>query len=159
MTIKTLLFCLCLYVALGWVWAAYRYSGKDFEQFGLLWTAGGLVALLVGIVGARLFNWWRLRRARQAARPPAPAQPAPKVHEDDATLARLISEASANLAKAPGYVPRATSPLSGMPLYLLIGPEGCGKTSTFLNSGLEPKLLAGQAAGSIATTPEGSGAK
>ena len=152
MTIKTLLFCLCLYIALVWVWAAYRYSGKDFEQFGLLWTAGGLVALLVGIVGARLFNWWRLRRARQAARPPAPAQPAPKVHEDDATLARLISEASANLAKAPGYVPRATSPLSGMPLYLLIGPEGCGKTSTFLNSGLEPKLLAGQAAGSIAVT-------
>ena len=39
-----------------------------------------------------------------------------------------------------------------MPLYLLIGPEGSGKTSTFLNSGLEPQLLAGQGTAPVSPT-------
>jgi type VI secretion system protein ImpL len=39
-----------------------------------------------------------------------------------------------------------------MPLYLLIGPEGSGKTSTFLNSATEPQLLAGQGTAPVAPT-------
>jgi len=45
------------------------------------------------------------------------------------------------------------APLSGMPLYLLIGPEASGKTSTLLNSGLEPQLLAGQVSGTAPLIP------
>ena len=153
MTIKTLLFSLFLYVALVWVWAAYSRSGADLEEFGLLWTAVGLVVLLLGIIGARLFGWWRLRRARATARPPAPVKVTPVVHQEDASLTALIAEANANLAKAPGYVQRGTTPLSGMPLYLLIGPEVSGKTSVFLNSGLEPHLLAGQITGAASVGP------
>src|SRR5439155_22757567 len=116
------------------------------------WTAVGLMARLVFVIGARLLSWWRLRRARKASvRPTGPAKPMPVVHEDDAALAALIAEANATLAKAPGYAGKlGRTPLSGLPLYLLIGPEGSGKTSTFINSGLEPQLLAGQVTG---TTP------
>jgi type VI secretion system protein ImpL len=32
-----------------------------------------------------------------------------------------------------------------LPLYLVIGPEGSGKTTAIINSGLEPKLLSGEA--------------
>ena len=147
MTFKTLFFSLFLYVCLVWVGAFYLRP-NDVQQFGLLWTAIGLIAVLAFIVGARLFGWWRLSRAKAASRPTAPVRPAPMVHEDDLALAALIAEANTNLAKAPGYAgQRGTTPLSGMPLYLLIGPEGSGKTSTFVNSGLDPQLLAGQVAG------------
>ena len=149
MTIKGLLFILFLCLCLVWVGAAIRHSGPEFQQFGLLWTAWVLIAALAIVVGARLFGWWRLWRAKAAVRPVAPAKPMPVVHEDDAALAALIADANAALAKAPNYAgQRGKVPLSGLPLYLLIGPEGAGKTSTFLNSGVEPQLLAGQASGS-----------
>jgi len=126
----------------------YRHSGKDLEEFGLFWTAVGLVVLLVGIFGARFFAWWRLRRAQAAVRPPAPVKTARIVYENDAALAALIAEASTKLANAPADVQRGRKTLSGMPLYLLIGPEGSGKTSVFLDSGLDAELLAGQPTGS-----------
>src|SRR5581483_12202369 len=47
---------------------------------------------------------------------------------------------------------RTKTPLTTLPLYLLIGPEGSGKTSTFLNSGIEPQLLAGQGTTPVAPT-------
>ncbi len=151
MTIKSLLFSLFLYVCLVWVAAAYLHSGRELREFGLLWTAVGLIVLLAFIVGARLFNWWRLWRAKAAVRPAVPAKPAKTVHEDDTALAALIAEANASLAKAPAYAGNGGgTPLYGLPLYLLIGPEGSGKTSTFVNSGLDPQLLAGQVTG---TTP------
>jgi len=150
-TIKTLLFSLFLYVCLVWVGAVYWQAGAEF---GLRWTAIGLIAVLAFIIAARLFGWWRLWRAKAAARPIAPAKSAPPIHEDDAALAALIAEANATLAKAPAYAgKRESTPLSGMPLYLLIGPEASGKTSTFLNSGLEPQLLAGQVAGTAPLVP------
>src|SRR5215831_12348599 len=103
------------------------------------------MAALAFIIGARLFGWWRLWRIKAAARPAAPAKPAPMVHADDAALAALIADANAALAKAPGYaLARGRAPLSGLPLYLLIGPQGAGKTTTFVNSGVEPHLLAGE---------------
>jgi len=163
-TIKSLLFVLFLCVCLVWVGAAYFYSGPEFQRFGLLWTAVVLIAALALIAGARLFGWWRLWRAKAASRPAVPAKAAPPVHADDAALAALIAEANAALAKAPGYGgsgyagsgyagSHGKSPLSRLPLYLLIGPEGAGKTSTFLNSGVEPQLLAGEASGKAPVAP------
>jgi len=152
-TIKILLLILFLCVCLVWVGAAYLHPGPEFREFGLLWTAVVLMAFLVLVIGARLFGWWRLWRAKAAVRPVAPTKPAPMVHEDDAALAALIAEANAALAKAPSYSgARGKTPLSGLPLYLLIGPVGAGKTSTFLNSGVEPQLLAGQTSGTAGST-------
>jgi type VI secretion system protein ImpL len=65
----------------------------------------------------------------------------------------LIAEAEAAFAKAPSSSGgRAGASLSALPLYLLIGPEGSGKTSTFLNSATEPQLLAGQGITPVAPT-------
>lgn len=151
MTIKSLLFILFLCICLVWVGAAYLHPGPEFQRFGLLWTAIVLMVVLVLLLASRLFGWWRLWRSKVASRPVAPPKPETVVNEEDAALATLIAEANAALAKAPGYSgPRGKTPLSGLPLFLLIGPEGAGKTSTFLNSGVEPQLLAGQASATTA---------
>lgn len=155
MTIKTLLFLLFLYVCLAWVGAEYLQP-DNVVHYGLLWTAVGLIVVLAFVIGARIFGWWRLWRARRATvRPAAHVLPAaPMLSEDEAALAALIAEANANLAKSPAYAgKRVGTPLAGMPLYLLIGPESTGKTSTFINSGLEPQLLAGQISGTGPAPP------
>src|SRR6185312_12414264 len=141
MAIKSLLFCLFLYVALAWVGAAYLYQGPDIMHYGLLWTALGLIAVLVLIIGARVFGWWRLWKAKAAARPAAVPKAAAAVNPEDEPMAALLAEANAALAKAPAFA-GSKAPLSTLPLYLIIGPEGSGKTSTFINSGIEPQLLA-----------------
>ncbi len=147
MTLKSIFFCLFLYVCLVWVGAAYLYTGPKVEEVGLLWTGGGLLAVLLIMVLSRLFGWARILRARAAARPkPAPPSAVP-VHEDEVGLKSLLSEANATLAGvyrggAPQTIPAT---LATFPIYLLIGPEASGKTSAFLNAGLEPQLLAGDA--------------
>jgi type VI secretion system protein ImpL len=138
-TIKSLLFCLFLYVCLAWVGVAY-FRPEDFVRTGLFWTGIGLMAVLTLVIGSRLFAGFRLWRAKAAARPAAPPKPVAPVHPDDAAMSALIAEASSALAKSPSY---SGVPLSSLPLYLLVGPEASGKTSTFLNSGMEPQLLAG----------------
>jgi type VI secretion system protein ImpL len=143
-TIKTLLFLLFLYICLVWVGAAYLNSGPDIVQFGLKWTAVGLIAVFGLIVGSHLFSWWRRWRAKPAT-PKAVRKPEPIVHEDDAALAKLIAEANNSLRKAPGYGEEA-APIYRLPWRLLMGPENSGKSSTFLNSELEPQLLAGRVA-------------
>ena len=152
MTIKGLVFSLFLYFGLVWTLAAYRHPGPEFREFGLFWTAAGLFAVLFFVIAARVFGWWRLWRARVHAKPSAPAKRPEPVHEDDAALAALIGEANTALGSAPAYAHKKTS-LGSLPVYLLIGPEGTGKTSTFINAGLEPQLLAGQVAGGGPVVP------
>jgi type VI secretion system protein ImpL len=131
------------------VGAAYLYKGPDILHNGLLWTAIGLIAVLASIVGARLFGLWRSWRAKAAVRPAPAIHSVPSGDPHDVEMSALIAEANAVLAKAPSLAGRT---LAAMPLYLLIGPEGSGKTSTFLNSGLEPQLLAGQGTAPVAPT-------
>src|SRR5215472_15907625 len=144
MTIKSLLFCLFLYVCLAWVGAAYLYQGPDIIHYGLLWTALGLIVVLMLVVGARLYGWWRLRRSQAVSRPaPATKPAAPAVDGGDESLAALLREANLVLSKAPSFAGvRTNTPITTLPWNLLIGPEDSGKTGTFLNSGLEAQLLA-----------------
>src|SRR5882757_9520687 len=148
MTIKSLFFCIFLYVCLVWVGAAYLYPDR-MQELGLLWTAIGLLAVLGFLVISRVWGWFRIWRARTSSKPKAPPKPTLAVHEDDAALAALIADARTALEKRVG-IPgsEAGTRLSHFPLYLLIGPENSGKTSTFLNAGLEPVALAGQATSS-----------
>ena len=145
MSIKSLLFILFLYVCLAWVGSAYFYSGAEFRQAGLLWTGVGLLALLLLMTAARLLAWFRARRAAASAAPRRRPPTADPVNEDDAALRAIMQEANATLAKIPAYAAsHGSSPISTLPLYLLIGPPESGKTATFLNSGLEPVPLAAQ---------------
>ena len=114
MTIKSLLFCLFLYVCLVWVGAAYLNTGPDIQHYGLLWTAIGLIAVLAFIIGARLFGWWRLWRAKAAARPAPVAKSVPAVHPDDEAMSALVAEANAALAKAPSLAGRR---VAGVPVH------------------------------------------
>src|ERR1035438_2880932 len=152
MSIKSLLFVLFLYVCLVWVAVAYFYSGAQLREAGLLWTGAGLLAVMLLMIGARLTVWLKARRAKAAMAPSVARRPAEPVHEDDVTLAAILAEANATLAKAPAWAGnRGGTPITTLPMYLLVGPEGSGKTTTFLNSGLEPQALAGQANGGGST--------
>jgi type VI secretion system protein ImpL len=150
-TIKSLLFLLFLYICLVWVGAAYLHPGTEFRDFGLKWTLIGLIAVFAFIVVNHLWNWSRKWRARPRKREQAAPKSAAVIHEDDAALAAAISEASAALAKA-GDFRAQRDPIYRLPWRLVIGPEGSGKTSLVLNSGIEPQLLSGHA-GEIGTTP------
>lgn len=95
---------------------------------------------------------------RLLAHPRTPRPSAPKVvtpvparvvvAEDSFSmeLGGLVAEANRRLAATlpvnqQGEVPS----ISNLPLYLVVGGEGTGKTSAILNSGIEPRLLAGEA--------------
>src|SRR5215471_629941 len=97
--------------------------------------------------------------ARLLSRPRTPRPAAPKVTtpvvarvvvaEDSFSmeLGGLVAEANRRLAATlpvnqQGEVPS----ISNLPLYVVVGGEGTGKTSAILNSGIDPRLLAGEAA-------------
>src|SRR5450755_1584830 len=143
---------------------------------GLLFSiCFGLLAVLVLMIVARPWAWARAALARRrsiskTAAVSALAHPSPVLvragallmneqaqafDEDEAAVAALLREANVSLARANAYSHKeGIPPLSRLPLYLVIGPEGSGKTSTFLNSGLDPQLLAGcvTSAGSVFPT-------
>jgi len=144
--IRRLLFILFLYILLVWLIVFYFYHSDTSEMLdkGLIWTAGGVAALLVWLVVEWVLGWWRVRRAQRPATPVArTAAPAP-THEDDTALLNLLREADQRLAQAPDS-PAAKA--LDLPLYLILGPESVGKTAVVSNGGIEPTLLAGQAAG------------
>jgi type VI secretion system protein ImpL len=150
--IRRLLFILFLYILLVWLIAFYFYYSTDTLKMvdqGLLWTAGGVAALLLWLVAEWAIGFSRVRRAQRPASPVARTAPVAPTHEDDAALLSLIREADQRLSKAPdaGAV-RALD----LPLYLILGPEGAGKTAVLQNSGVEPTLLAGQVTGGAGGT-------
>jgi len=152
MSIKSLLLILFLYVCLVWV-GALLYEPSDIRVFGLRWTAIGLIAVIGWIILSWLWGWVRIARARSAAKPKSGAKPATPVvslHEDDAALLALLQEARIALAKS---ITGSEARFSSLPLYLLVGPEGAGKTSALLNSGLEPVSLSGQPTGAGQVIP------
>ena len=148
--IRRLLFVLFLYILLVWLIVFYlNYPGdtRKMVDEGLLWTAGGVAALLLWIVAEWVFGWWRVRRAQQSAKPVAARAAAPAAaptHEDDTALLNLLREADQRLAQAPDV---GAARAMDLPLYLILGPEGTGKSAVVMNSGIEPTLLAGQVAG------------
>ena len=145
MSIKSLLFFLFLYICLVWVGAALLREGPQIRTFGLFWTAVGLIAVISWVIISWVWSWFRVAKARAAARPKATPKAAPTVslHEEDAALLALVQEARISLTRSPA-LPGQSARFDDLPLYLLVGPEGAGKTSTFINSTLEPVSLSGQ---------------
>lgn len=113
----------------------------------LVWIAGGALRLkspdiwvfrlglsLIGIGAAAAFLWWRRSRLAATGGPIESIDPSNEVD----VLAR---DAEARLAGA--RVPQG-SRLANFPLIFVIGEGGSAKTSTVVNSALDPELLAGQ---------------
>jgi len=99
----------------------------------------------------------RVPQPAPAPRPVPPIPPRTSYGNDGFSqeLGTLIAEANRRLAGMMPTNMRGEPPsVSTLPLYLVIGGEGAGKTSAILNSGLEPGLLAGEASreGSVIPT-------
>jgi type VI secretion system protein ImpL len=154
MTKKRLLVAILLFLVYG----AAVYFGASFFLTG---TNLAMVVFMMIILGLTVLVVYLLisRMQRQHSAPPvepaqASAQPSDRpgvkavAGSDDpdvAALAALIVEANARLAKSPKLASRGIkTDITRLPLFLIGGLEGSGKTSTFLKSGLEPELLAGQ---------------
>lgn len=147
---RNLVLLLLLYVALAWVWSAYKFSGDELVNKGLFWTAAGIGLVLAALIAERLWRWLQKRKSERAS------HPAPKVtqHEDDVALSALWEEARANLAASPAYGSQGRNlDLASIPLYLVVGPSGGGKTRTLLTCGADPQLLAGQTRGEGEVAP------
>lgn len=157
--IRRVLLILFLYEVLVWT-VSYLYAPVTVVQTALFWSALGVALLLLGLIGERFVSWWRAYRAKRAAVPAPANHPKAALQSDEAVaFTELIAQANARLAEAPRQ-PGAPAPrLADMPLYLLIGSSGGGKTALMQSCGLEPVPLAGQAltpAGDIAATRVGN---
>lgn len=119
-------------------------------------TALALGVWAVFAIVTRILARPRAPQTAQAPRPVAPVAPRPSFGDDSLSqeLGTLITEANRRLAGSVPANARGEAPTVGtMPLYLVIGGEGAGKTSAILNSGLEPRLLAGEASREGAVIP------
>src|SRR5215831_15121049 len=113
-----------------------------------------MTGLAVGVWAVFMLVTRIMMRPRTPAPAPLPRAVAPAPRSlaigSDAfsqELGNLIAEADRRLAGALPVNARGEVPsIATLPLYLVIGGEGSGKTSAILNSGLEPRLVAGEAA-------------
>jgi type VI secretion system protein ImpL len=119
------------YIALAWLTGSLlNLQGANFYLFFLLLAA-------VGTAGAAAFVWFQ---SRAAATVSGQAESGGSPQSDD-EIDGLVREAesrlvSSNLAQG--------ARLSNLPLVFVIGETGSTKTSTLLNCGLDPELIAGQ---------------
>lgn len=155
MTAKKLSFAIVLFVIYeagvwSFAWQFLRESGYFLVEGGILSGCGvTLLALYV----------WVSRRPTAPPRPPMPPPSDPITASPPSTnfgagsdpVSVWIGEARRQLARRALPVPQKSA-LSSLPLYLICGSGGTGKTSLVLASGLNPALLAGQGAAGGAVT-------
>jgi len=136
-----------VYAILVW-FLSFLFFSDSAVVVGLILTACGLTLLLVYILISRLTSKLSPAPAQSSspeASPPASPRPAAAQDDDAEPISSLIAEANDRLAKSPTLASSKVRPsVTGLPLYLLLGAEGSGKTSMFLASELIPELLAGE---------------
>ncbi len=105
-------------------------------QSSSLWFLRIGLAVL-GIIGFIAFLWWEHEQQKSEAEAGAEGTPAGDEGDEIDVLFRLAEEhlRSSKLVES--------SKVSRLPVILLVGDPGSGKTTAVLNSGLEPELLAG----------------
>jgi type VI secretion system protein ImpL len=131
------------YEVLVWALTARLAHGTEFWLFGSVLTALGLTALIVYLsVSALLRKQHPSKEEPDTARPEK--QSGAQFIPDMSPVMALIREANRTLARSRTLNNKqAKTSLSDLPLYIIAGPAGSGKTTTFLASGLSPELLAG----------------
>lgn len=108
----------------GWLLGnLLRLEGRD------LWVLRGGLGLVGCIVTAILVAYLIRRRGG----PPKPAT------EEGRDIDAALAAARSRLARS-----RVPGGIQGLPVVLVVGPEGSAKTTTVVRSGLEPELLAGE---------------
>ena len=102
----------------------------------------GLMAAL-GLSSFALFYYFQ-RKAQERRSGSSSNTTDPGANETDP----LIRDANARLAQS-----KAGAGIANLPMIFVIGDRGTAKTSTILQSGIEPELLAGQVYQDNAVTP------
>src|SRR5262245_5265199 len=121
---------LLLYLILSWFLGSWlKLSGTD------LWTLRIGLSVL-GVIAAAAIVWFR-QRSKAGSDKSAALEDEPLGDID-----QIVREASARLRNS-SLGKRAT--LGKLPIVFLLGESGSSKTSTIVNSGLDPELLAGRA--------------
>jgi type VI secretion system protein ImpL len=118
------------YLVLAWVLGSVLHL--DTSRFYLLFSI--LAVLGIGATGIFLWFWQKSHKSAGDG-----GQNTGRIEKDD-EIDALVREAegrlaSSNLAKG--------AKLANLPMVFVIGDAGSTKTSTILNSGLDPELLAG----------------
>ena len=106
-----------------------QFGNPIFMQVGLV---------VISMVGVAIAQWFSSQR-NKAEEAGSPAGGAPVATGDD--LDQLIQEAEGRLASAQL---EKNAKLSTLPAIFLVGEAETAKTTTMVNSGLDPELLAGQ---------------
>jgi type VI secretion system protein ImpL len=111
-----------------------------------------IFTFLVGALGmaasAFVYSLMDKRRARKEAQSSGAAPAASSPSSEGGDAARWVREANTRLAQS-----KAGVGIENLPMVFVIGDRGTAKTSTLLNSGLEPELLTGQVYQDNAVTP------
>ena len=134
-----------LFEAIVAVATVVLFSKEDVLKACLMMTGLAVLAWVVFTLLSRSLS--RPRPAKETVKAFVPA-PQKSLADDGFTLelTGLLEEANRRLAALPANKSGKVSPtVQSLPLYLVTGPEGSGKTTAIVNSGLEPKLLAGLA--------------
>ena len=138
-----------LYAAVVWT---VCWFVPDFTWiYALLLTACGVTVAAV--------YWLVSRLGSQATAPPAGPATTPKMEvpasdPDFQAVQTLLSEANVKLAKSALLASERVRPtVSDLPVYVIAGTEGSGKTTTFLQAGFAPEALAGQVYRGTAVIP------
>ena len=138
-----------MYAVLVWFGAAMVVSGTNYFLVVFVLLTLGLTVLIVYLLISRAQPSAQARGVvggiGQENEKTAAVRPASGDDPEVAALGSLIAEANTRLAKSPKLASRRVkTTVTRLPLFILGGTEGGGKTSVFLKSGLEPELLAGQ---------------
>jgi len=137
-----------VYAILVW-FLSFLFFSDSAVVVGLILTVCGLTLLLVYILISRMTSKLSPAPAQPSGQensPPGAPRPPAVRDEDLEPISALIAEANNRLAKSPTLANSKVRPsVTSLPLYLLLGAEGSGKTSMFLASELLPELLAGEA--------------
>ncbi len=105
------------------------------------WLAAIIGAVVtIAVVGAVWLIVWLVRR-RRAARRKSPAWARQGGSRGAQEIERLFRDAEDKLRRSPDF---RNFGIRDLPVYLLVGDQGSGKTSLILNSGLQSESLAGQ---------------
>jgi type VI secretion system protein ImpL len=124
-----------------------------FENTNVLLACAAMTGLALGVwvvvvLISRLLSRLGSPKAQSSQKEFIPATPKALAVDDGfaAECAAIIAEANRRL-QTLSLQGRQNAPnlLATLPLYLVVGPEGSGKTAAVVNSGLEPRLLAGEA--------------
>jgi type VI secretion system protein ImpL len=124
-----------------------------YPDVNVLLACAAMTGLAVGtwLVFFLITRLLSKQRAPKADRPqqafvPAVSKASPGNDSFTLEFVALVQEANRRLqALVPADGQGKPPTVANLPLYLVIGAEGSGKTSAIVNSGLEPRLLAGEA--------------